>query len=128
MKYEIYFKTWSLYHYNGWTYANMCTYQQLNAIYIYAGQNHYHNIFFQNQFLTTFTQKIQISQKSTIFCVWYFLRSVIAKTRRARFSLRLSVFLSFCLSVSSSVILFPICCFAILVRDILLILLLYIYQ
>lgn len=74
MKYEIYFKTWSLYDYNDWTDANMCTYQQLNAIYIYAGQNHYH-ICFSELFVGhvyTIKKDLNIAEKNDFFAFYIY--------------------------------------------------------
>lgn len=53
----------------------MCTYQQLNAIYIYAGQNHYH-ISFQNYLLATRTYTIKndlnIAEKNDFFAFYIY--------------------------------------------------------
>lgn len=102
----------------------MCTYQQLNAIYIYAGQNHYHFCF--SELFVGHAYKIKndlnIAEKNDILLFIYIFEIPIAKT-----TVLLSVCLSFLLTVCLS-----IChCYPFVVRlflrEVLHILLLYIY-
>lgn len=103
----------------------MCTYQQLNAIYIYAGQNHYH-VCFSELFVGhvyTIKKDLNIAEKNDFFCFLYiFLRSLLPKL----------VFLSVCLSLLLTVCLSICHCYPFVVRlflrEVLHILLLYIFQ